>query len=296
MEAQGEKAAEAERKGDTRYIVHKQSKQLVADAGSQKYGKDEYELMLRVLAWLDYGRREALKQQYAEMLGFGRMSQVEQERKLYDNKAYQKAVGEAQVAADRDKRIMREIFERHAKARILEDRMKLRVERMRRVRDAVRRRLEDKSREYETKKKMYDQKFETIESTAYNSGSGRIEEDKVRYETLAKELEEKIRQESDAIAAAQRALETSEKEREALERSMSESRGALQSAMDVLRQALDRLKPAEKPPTGSFEPMKITTSIPVQAVPTPTPPPSPSPTTSPPPAESPPPPSLPPVR
>ncbi len=291
MEAQGEKAAEAERKGDTRFIVHKQSKQLVADAGAQKYGRDEYELMLRVLSWLDYGRREALKQQYAELLGIGRMSQVEQERKLYDNKAYQKAVAEAKEAADKDKRLMRDVFERHAKARVLEDRMKLRVERMKRVREAVRRRLENKSREYETKKKMYDDKFEAIESTAYNSGSGRIEEDKKRYETLAKELDERIRQESETIAAAQKALETSEKEREALERSMSESRGALQAAMDVLRQALDRLKPAEKPPTGTFEPMKITTSIPVQ--PQPPPAPTPPPPAPPPPA---PPTALPPVR
>ncbi len=219
------------------------------EAGMQKYGKEEYELMVRLLGFVENGRKDALRAQYVEILGLARMSGTEQERKLYENKAYQKALAEADLAKDREKRLLRDIFERMSNARAIIERFKVRRDRINRMRLAIRARLEEKAKDYETKKRMYDARFEQIESTAYKTGADRIEEDRTRYEAMSLELEEKIRQENSSISLVQKAGEDVERVREQLTQASATTRSVLHQLMEtvqVMLSKLDTAVPAKK--------------------------------------------------
>ena len=223
-----------------------------------KYGKENFELLQKLISLLDNGQKELLRKRYIDMLGIRHLSDTEQDKMLWTNRAYQKATADLDLQVDKQKRMLREIFDRSsspfahgpeaapAPVHVIEakpdpreeEALKLRKERLSRLRKAQAMKLRRFIDEYEKKKRLYDSKFEKIESDAYDKGMTRIEEDRKRYEALSAELEDRMKREQEAISAAQQALidieTTREEAREELENTRKLERDIKQRVKDML--------------------------------------------------------------
>lgn len=245
---------------------------IAQDTGAERYGKDNNDLLLRIFAILDEGRRHLLRKRYVDMLGIGHLNDVEQEKMLFDNRAYQRALSDMERQNEVDKRALRGVFDRAVSApppktpeeelqqRVLHERLTLRRERLSHVREAQSAKFRRLRESYEAKKRLYDQKFETVEQDAYAKGAARIEEDRARYEQLSRELDDRMKKEQEAIDQAQKALEEIEKTREQAEKEMVNARlaeeeirrrvtrivGQLRDTLPELEQLVEKLVPPKE--------------------------------------------------
>ncbi len=223
-----------------------------------KYGKENFELIQKLISLLDNGQKELQRKRYIDMLGIRHLSDTEQDKMLWTNRAYQKATADLDLQVDKQKRLLREIFDRSASpfphsgetsnqpVVVIEPKrdekhdeaLKLRKERLSRLRTAQATKVKRYIDEYEKKKRLYDSRFEKVESDAYDKGMERIEEDRKRYESLSAELEERMKRETEAITAAQEALvdieTTREEAREELENTRKLERDIKQRVKDML--------------------------------------------------------------
>ena len=223
----------------------------------QKYGKENYELLQKLVTLLDNGQKELLRKRYIDMLGIRHLSDTEQDKMLWSNRAYQKATADLEMQVDKHKRQIREMFDKvlvqfphgvdhpsgekpaaapePGDSAAMSERQKLRRERLARLRIAQAHKAKKIVEEYNHKKKLYDAKFETVENDAYVKGMARAEDDRKRYEQLSQELEVRMKSEQEAIGAAQKALED-------IETTRTEAHAELENTRRIEREIKQRVK------------------------------------------------------
>ncbi len=226
-----------------------------------KYGKENFELLQKLVSLIDNGQKELLRKRYIDMLGIRHLNDAEQDKMLWTNRAYQKATADLDLQIDKHKRMIRDMFDRVVGAAPMpetrpaepapvvmlepprdtrrDEANRVRRERLQRLRKAQNRKLQKQFEEYDKKKRLYDAKFETMEQDSYAKGMARAEDDRKRYESLSAELEERMKREQEAITAAQSALveieTTREEAREELENTRKLEREIKQRVKDMLQ-------------------------------------------------------------
>src|SRR5258705_13432849 len=69
------------------------------------------DLLHRIIALLDGGRKDLLRQRYAGMMGVKHLDDPGQEKQLMTNKAYQRAKEELEQQTQRDRKALLEVFD-----------------------------------------------------------------------------------------------------------------------------------------------------------------------------------------
>jgi hypothetical protein len=217
-----------------------------AKAGKPIVANETIELFHRLLNLIETGWAEQLRRKYIDMLGIRHLSDLEQDKMLISNRAYTKAVEELNLRVEKEKKNVRELFDKasgHRTGKVTESPpLQRRRERLERLRRAQREQTAKIQADYERKKKLYDEKFEKVEADAYNKGLARIEEDKKRFEELSTEFETKLKQEQDAIKQAEETLAKIENVRETAEMEAAAARKVEEEIKKRIKGIVNQLK------------------------------------------------------